>query len=64
MYSYTDNPVGDFERYSAHQEALLLRLPVCACCMEPIQQERAVCMEGDWYCDRCLDDKRKFTDID
>lgn len=61
MY-YTDNPVEDFERYSAHQEALLLRLPVCACCKEPIQQERAVRIGDDWYCDVCLDTKREFID--
>ncbi len=61
---YTGDPEGDFERYSASQEALLLRMPVCACCMEHIQQETAVRMDGKLYCDRCLENKRESIDFE
>ncbi len=64
MFCYTGDPEGDFERYSASQEALLLRLPVCTCCAEHIQQEMAVRIDGRWYCDGCLEDKKEFVDSD
>ena len=58
MY-YSDNPIADAERYSADREERLRRLPICCECKEHIQQEKAVCISGDWYCDDCLDDMRE-----
>lgn len=59
--SFTDNPIMDFERYDAEQEERIKHLPVCCCCRERIQQEDAVRIENDWYCDRCLDEMREET---
>ena len=59
---YTDDPVADFERHDAKQQKKLERLPVCCCCEEHIQQEKAVYMDGRWYCDGCLDDMREDTE--
>ena len=59
---YTDDPVADFERHDAKQQKKLERLPVCCCCEEHIQQEKAVHMDGRWYCDDCLDDMREYTE--
>ncbi len=48
-----------WERHDAEQNRWLERLPKCSICGEPIQQDMAVCIHGDWYCDDCLDDMRK-----
>lgn len=62
MMFFTDDPVADFERHDAEQQKLLEKLPVCHRCGDPIQQERAVKLEGHWYCDACLDDMREDTE--
>jgi len=51
--SFTNDPVADFERYDAAQEKKLERLPVCECCGEPIQQEKAVYYNSQWICEGC-----------
>lgn len=45
-----------FNQYDAYQERKLSRLPKCWCCEQPIQQERAVRIDGNWYCDSCIAD--------
>lgn len=50
---YTNDPVADFERYDAEQESALEKLPVCNCCGEPIQQERAIYYNDQWCCEDC-----------
>ena len=42
-------------RYDRKMSRLLERLPKCSCCENPIQQEKAVRIDGKWYCDECLD---------
>lgn len=59
MFGRTDDPIADFERHDAHQQEQLDRLPKCTECCEPIQQDTAVCIDGDWYCDDCLRKMRK-----
>jgi formylmethanofuran dehydrogenase subunit E len=56
---WTDDPIADFNRHDAEQQKHLNRLPVCYGCGEPIQQDDAVCIEGFWFCDDCLDDMRE-----
>lgn len=55
----SDDPVADFHRHDRMQNRWLEQLPVCERCENHIQQERAVCIEGIWYCDKCLDEFRK-----
>lgn len=57
--SWTDNPLKDFDRHDAKQQAKLDRLPKCKRCGHPIQQEDAVCIGGKYYCDDCLEDMRE-----
>lgn len=52
MY-FTDNPVADAERYAAEQEEELEKLPICECCGEPIQQEKAIYYNDQWCCEDC-----------
>ena len=61
---YTDDPVRDFDRHCAEQERQLEKLPVCCDCGEHIQQEDAVVIDGNWYCDDCLDNLRTSIDVD
>lgn len=51
--SITSDPVKDYERYAAEQERELQKLPVCECCGEPIQQEKAVYYNDQWICKDC-----------
>ena len=53
---WSDNPVHDAERYAAEQEKKLMKLPVCECCGEPIQQEKAVYYNDQWCCEECETD--------
>ena len=61
---YSDDPLVDFHRYDEEQQKLLERLPVCNCCGEHIQQEFALLLDGDWYCDDCLNSLRVVIDVE
>lgn len=49
----TDDPVIDAMRHDAEQEEMLERLPVCECCGEPIQQDKAIYYNDQWCCENC-----------
>ena len=59
VFTRTDDPIADAEQYNAEQERKLEKLPKCAECGHPIQQDDAVCIKGKFYCDTCLDDLRE-----
>jgi formylmethanofuran dehydrogenase subunit E len=42
--------------YEAEQEKELSKLPECCYCGEHIQQDSAICINDEWYCDDCLND--------
>lgn len=48
-----------FESRDRMQAKWLKNLPTCEYCGEAIQQERAVCIDGYWYCDECLERHKK-----
>lgn len=48
-----------WEARDREQNEWLERLPKCAECGQPVQQEMAVRIDGKWYCDSCLDDFRE-----
>lgn len=55
----------NYDRWQEHdneQEAWLQRRPVCVCCGEHIQEESAVQIQGDFYCDNCLDGMRVYIE--
>lgn len=56
---YTDNPIADFDAWDADQNKRLARLPVCADCDEPIQDEFAYYINGEWICENCMDAYRR-----
>ena len=60
----SDDPIADFNRLDREQARWLEKLPTCQRCGDAIQQERAVCIDGFWYCDDCLDYYRREIDTD
>ena len=40
-----------FVAHDREQEAKLQELPVCKCCGFVIQQDKAIYIDGDWYCE-------------
>ena len=62
-----NNIPDNYDIWLAHeekQEQKIKQLPKCARCEDHIQQERAVCIDGDWYCDECLDACRQEVVIE
>ncbi len=55
MY-YTDDPIRDYERYSADQERWLKRRPVCRKCGHHIQESEAYYTDKGWICEHCADE--------
>lgn len=43
-----------YKRYDRQQAEYEAKLPLCACCGEPIQSERMFDI-GGWYCEECKD---------
>lgn len=57
----TNDPIADFHRHDAEQEAWLNRLPKCSECGEPIQTDFAYYIHGEWICDDCMDEYRRIV---
>lgn len=54
--------LDEFERYDREQTEQLKRLPKCSCCGDPIQGEMLYVINGELYCEDCIDDCRKYVD--
>lgn len=57
--SYTDDPIADFERHDAEQQAQLDKLPVCCECDEPIQTEEYYEINDECVCPECLESNHR-----
>lgn len=60
MSNITDDPVADFHRHDAEQEAQLKRLPVCDNCDEIIQEDCYI-VDCEILCRDCIDDLYKVS---
>lgn len=50
-------------RHDAEQELALTLLPQCVCCGEPIQDEHCFDINGELYCEACLEETfRRYTE--
>ena len=58
----TDDPFRDFDEWEREQQRKLERLPVCSWCGLRIQEEKALCIGGEWMCGRCEEKHRRYTD--
>lgn len=61
---WTDDPVADFERHERKQNRRLERLPVCAYCGEPIQDERLFDVDDELYHVACAEKEFKNWTVD
>lgn len=60
---WSDDPVADFLRHDAEQEAMLDRLPRCCHCGHPIQDDICYKINDEIYCEECHNDEfRVWTD--
>lgn len=55
VLAFTNDPVADYERYSAQQEKALRIRPLCSCCEEHIQDEFCYEINGEIICETCMD---------
>lgn len=52
---FTDDPLLDFAVHDRQQSEELNKRPVCCYCGEPIQDDFCYEINGDYYCEDCLD---------
>lgn len=63
MMFRTDDPVADFGRYDDEQQRQLEKLPKCAYCNEPIQDDKCYLINDELICPECLErEHEKRTD--
>lgn len=60
-WGWTDDPVADAERYAADKDEELEKLPKCIECGEPIQTEYYFEIDGELYCEECMDNHKHYT---
>ena len=51
-----EDPVLDWDLYCADQEQELEKYPKCAQCGEPITDEYMYEIDGEYYCEECMND--------
>ena len=51
-----------WKEHDRMQEEWRQRRPKCICCGENIQEDTAVQIRGDYYCDKCIDDMRVYLE--
>ena len=54
MWTRTDDPVADAASWDRYQQAQLKRLPICAYCGEPIQDDKCYLINDELVCPECL----------
>ena len=59
MFYRTGDPLADFDRWDAEQQAALNKLPKCTECGEPIQSEELFEFDGKLICPEYLDGNHK-----
>ena len=57
--------MADFDEYMADErdrqaERWLKTRPCCEYCGEPIQEEKALYLDGYWICDSCVKENRRL----
>ena len=59
----TDDPLDDFARYDAERERereeIRSMLPRCADCDNPIEDEEAYYINGEWICEACMESYKR-----
>ncbi len=59
----SDDPIRDFNRHEAEQEAWLRKRPVCVYCGHHIQEENLFDINGELYHEQCAQSEfKKYTE--
>ncbi len=53
---WTDDPLADFHRHDAEQEAKLETLPECSECGRRIQDDYAFYINDEWIHEKCMNE--------
>lgn len=56
---WTDDPIADFYRHDALQNAKLKERPQCSECDNHIQDNEAYYINGEWICAECMETEYK-----
>lgn len=59
---YSDDPVADYESYTAQQERELGKIPKCSECGNHIQDEMAYLINDELICERCMNGFKVHVD--
>lgn len=51
----TDDPLADFSRWERQKEQQTAKRPLCSYCDEPITDDVAYYIEGEWICEYCME---------
>ena len=62
MFTRTDDPIADYENFSAQQEKELGKLPQCSECGNHIQEETAFLINDELICESCMNEHRVYVD--
>ena len=65
MFYRTDDPLADFDQYDTECQERLDKLPKCADCGEPIQDDHYYLINGENICPDCLESgyRRENDDV-
>lgn len=59
MFYRTDDPHADFDRWDAEEQKALDKLPICADCGEPVQDDHFYEICDEVICPDCIENYRK-----
>lgn len=57
--AWSGDPLADFDRWDAQQQANLDKLPKCIYCDDPIQDDCYFEINGECVCENCLNEHHK-----
>ena len=62
MMNIPDN-YSQWLSHEREQEQWFARLPICADCDNPIQDEYAYYINGEWICENCMDSYKREVEV-
>ena len=60
----SDDPLRDFALWNDDQEEKLNKRPLCDYCGQPVQDDCYYELNGEVYCQYCIDNCKKFFEED